>query len=132
VSGFSKRYGSVAAVCDVSFQVARAEIFRLLGRNGAGKTTTVECLQGLRQPDAGDLRVLGLDPRTQAPELRRNVGCQLQESALPAASRSGRRCSGSPHSPAGSGNRETLIDQWGQPDAIFRCSQSSRLLTIMR
>ena len=47
--GFTKRYGSVAAVCDVSFQVARAEIFGLLGRNGAGKTTTVECLQGLRQ-----------------------------------------------------------------------------------
>ncbi len=44
VSGFTKRYGSVAAVCDVSFQVARAEIFGLLGRNGAGKTTTVECL----------------------------------------------------------------------------------------
>ncbi|HEX5295859.1 MAG TPA: ATP-binding cassette domain-containing protein [Streptosporangiaceae bacterium] len=83
VSGFTKRYGSVAAVRDVSFQVARAEIFGLLGRNGAGKTTTVECLQGLRQAGAGELCVPGLDPRTQAPELRRHVGCQLQESALP-------------------------------------------------
>jgi ABC transporter len=57
--------------------------FRLIGANGAGKTTTVECIQGLRKPDAGILRVLGYDPVTQAGELRPLIGSQLQDSALP-------------------------------------------------
>ena len=83
VAGLSKRYGSTVAVDGVSFEVHRGEIFGLLGRNGAGKTTTVECLEGLRRADAGTLRVLGLDPGTQAVQLRRRIGCQLQESALP-------------------------------------------------
>jgi ABC-2 type transport system ATP-binding protein len=83
VDGMSKRYGSTVAVEGVSFKVARGEIFGLLGRNGAGKTTTVECLQGLRRADSGRIRVLGLDPVTQAGELRKRIGCQLQESALP-------------------------------------------------
>ena len=113
VSGFTKRYGSVAAVCDVSFQVARAEIFGLLGRNGAGKTTTVECLQGLRQADAGDLRVLGLDPRTQAPELRRHVECQLQESALPGRIKVWEALQWFASFSSRGGDWETLIDQWG-------------------
>lgn len=83
VEGLRKRYGDLVAVDDVSFEVSDGEIFGLLGPNGAGKTTTVECLQGLRHPDGGQLRVLGLDPRTQAGELRGRVGGQLQESALP-------------------------------------------------
>jgi len=83
VEGLTKRYGSVVAVADVSFEVRRGEIFGLLGPNGAGKTTTVECLQGLRRPDGGRLRVLGLDPQAHARELRGRVGGQLQESALP-------------------------------------------------
>jgi len=83
VEHLSKRYGSTTAVADVSFEVRPGEIFGMLGRNGAGKTTTVECLQGLRSADGGRLRVLGLDPATQARELRRRIGCQLQESALP-------------------------------------------------
>jgi ABC-2 type transport system ATP-binding protein len=83
VEGLSKRYGSTLAVDDVSFGVGQGEIFGLVGRNGAGKTTTAECLQGLRRADRGRLRVLGLDPRTQARQLRQQVGCQLQESALP-------------------------------------------------
>ena len=58
--GSEKHYGSLVAVEDVSFEVAEGEIFGLLGPNGAGKTTTVECLQGLRRPDGGRLRVLGL------------------------------------------------------------------------
>lgn len=68
---------------DVSFDVARGEIVGILGPNGSGKTTTVECLQGLRRPDRGDMRVLGLNPVTQVMELRRRVGSQLQSSALP-------------------------------------------------
>ena len=81
--GLRKRYGDVVAVADVSFEVAEGEIFGVIGPNGAGKTTTVECLQGLRHPDGGSMRVLGLDPATQAGELRRRIGSQLQEAALP-------------------------------------------------
>ncbi|MBI2853688.1 MAG: ABC transporter ATP-binding protein [Chloroflexi bacterium] len=83
VEHLRKTYGRKVAVDDISFQVAEGEIFGLLGRNGAGKTTAVECLEGLRHPDSGRMRVLGLDPRTQAQELRQNIGAQLQESALP-------------------------------------------------
>jgi len=83
VQGLRKCYGLLVAVEDVSFAVRRGEIFGLLGPNGAGKTTAVECLQGLRRPDGGRLSVLGLDPRTQGGELRRRIGSQLQESALP-------------------------------------------------
>lgn len=83
VDGLVKRYGRAAVVDGISFGVNRGEIFGILGRNGAGKTTTVECLQGLRRADSGRMRVLGLDPMTQAGELRRRIGTQLQESALP-------------------------------------------------
>jgi ABC-2 type transport system ATP-binding protein len=83
VDNLRKRYGSQVAVADVSFQIAQGEIFGLLGRNGAGKTTTVECLQGLRRADGGRVRVLGLDPQRHTQQLRRRIGCQLQEAALP-------------------------------------------------
>jgi ABC-2 type transport system ATP-binding protein len=83
VEGLSKRYGDVIAVDDVSFAVERGEIFGILGRNGCGKTTTVECLQGLRRPDAGRLEVLGMDPQRSGRELRGRCGSQLQESSLP-------------------------------------------------
>ena len=59
VEHLKKKYGSVIAVNDVSFNVTEGEIFGLLGPNGAGKTTTVECLQGLRNPDSGNIRLLG-------------------------------------------------------------------------
>ena len=78
-----KCYREVVAVADASFVVEPGEIFGLLGSNGAGKTTSVVCLQGLRRADGGVLRVLGLDPQTQGRELRRRIGAQLQESALP-------------------------------------------------
>lgn len=83
VDGLTKHYGGTAVVDGVSFEVGRGEIFGVLGRNGAGKTTTVECMQGLRRSDGGRMRVLGLDPLTQAAELRKRIGSQLQESALP-------------------------------------------------
>jgi ABC-2 type transport system ATP-binding protein len=83
VEHLEKRYGGVVAVSDVSFEVEAGEIFGILGPNGSGKTTTVECLQGLRGFDAGSVRVLGFDPARQANELRRHIGAQLQESALP-------------------------------------------------
>jgi ABC-2 type transport system ATP-binding protein len=83
VAGLVKRYGGTVAVDGVSFSVNRGEIFGILGRNGAGKTTTVECLQGLRRADGGQMRVLGLDPLTEAARLRQRIGSQLQETALP-------------------------------------------------
>lgn len=83
VDALRKTYRDTVAVDSVSFTVRRGEIFGLLGPNGAGKTTTVECLQGLRLADSGNVRVLGLDPQRQRAELRRRVGSQLQQAALP-------------------------------------------------
>ena len=83
VDHLHKQYRDRVAVDDLSFTVERGEIFGILGPNGAGKTTTVEIIEGLRTPDAGTVRVLGLDPRRDRAELRRRVGAQLQESELP-------------------------------------------------
>ena len=83
VHSLAKRYGGTVAVADVSFDVDEGEIFGILGPNGSGKTTTVECIQGLRRRDAGDVVVLGNDPGTQPERVRRSVGSQLQDSALP-------------------------------------------------
>jgi ABC-2 type transport system ATP-binding protein len=83
IAHLRKTYGPVVAVDDVSFSVAEGEIFGILGPNGAGKTTTAECLLGLRTPDAGSIRVLGLDPAEDLDDLHVIVGAQLQQSALP-------------------------------------------------
>ncbi len=89
VVGLRKTYGSTVAVDGVSFEVGAGEVFGIVGPNGAGKTTTVECLEGLRVPDEGVVRVLGLDPQRQGDALRERMGAQLQESALPARIRVG-------------------------------------------
>ncbi|MBN1440984.1 MAG: ABC transporter ATP-binding protein [Anaerolineales bacterium] len=78
-----KRYGPVAAVDGVTFEVRAGEIFGMVGPNGAGKTTTIECCEGLRRPDGGSLRVLGMDPRADEKALRKRTGVQLQTAALP-------------------------------------------------
>ncbi len=78
-----KKYGGTVAVGDVSFTVHDGEIFGILGPNGAGKTTTVECVAGLREPDDGQISVLGLDPQRDRAELTQRLGVQLQESRLP-------------------------------------------------
>jgi ABC-2 type transport system ATP-binding protein len=83
VSGLRKSYGEVVAVDGVDLEVRRGEIFGLIGPNGSGKTTTVECLQGLRKPDAGMMDVLGCDPVRDRSVMRSKVGSQLQDSALP-------------------------------------------------
>jgi ABC-2 type transport system ATP-binding protein len=83
VQGLRKHYGGRAVVDGVSFEVAEGEIFGLVGPNGAGKTTTVECIEGLRRPDAGRIRVLGLDPQRHGRRMRRLLGVQLQASRLP-------------------------------------------------
>jgi ABC-2 type transport system ATP-binding protein len=83
VEELRKRYGAVAAVDGVSFEVGEREVFGIVGPNGAGKTTTVEILEGLRRPDGGRVRVLGLDPSRDGPRLRQRIGAQLQQAALP-------------------------------------------------
>jgi ABC-2 type transport system ATP-binding protein len=83
VQGLAKSYGRQPAVQSVSFEVRRGEIFGILGPNGAGKTTTVECIAGLRNRDAGTIRVLGADPQADRESIRRSVGVQLQHGELP-------------------------------------------------
>src|SRR5678816_3424375 len=82
VAGIRKTYRHAVAVDDVSFAVEEGEIFGLIGPNGAGKTTTMECVEGLRQPDRGDVSVLGLSPGRDAHVLQERIGVQLQESQL--------------------------------------------------
>ncbi|MEV0210243.1 ABC transporter ATP-binding protein [Streptomyces sp. NPDC050788] len=84
VTDLRKTYGGRAVVDGVSFAVEEGEIFGILGPNGAGKTTTVECIEGLRVPDAGRVRVTGLDPVADHARVARVLGAQLQESELQA------------------------------------------------
>lgn len=83
VQNLHKRYGETVAVDDVSFTVQEGEIFGILGPNGAGKTTTVECVEGLRRPDRGEISVLGLDPQRDHAALTQSLGVQLQDGELP-------------------------------------------------
>jgi ABC-2 type transport system ATP-binding protein len=83
VEGLRKVYGTTVAVEDISFEVREGEIFGMVGPNGAGKTTTIECLEGLRKPDQGKVRVLGVDPQREGQALRERTGIQLQQSNLP-------------------------------------------------
>jgi len=83
VKDFRKTYGNHVAVDGISFEVKEGEIFGLLGPNGAGKTSTLECLEGLRAPNGGSLRVAGLDPTSESRKLRNLIGVQLQSAGLP-------------------------------------------------
>ena len=78
-----KTYGDRVVVDHLDLDVSAGEIVGLIGANGAGKTTTVECIQGLRRPDGGTVRVLGCDPVREPDRLRAVIGSQLQDSALP-------------------------------------------------
>jgi ABC-2 type transport system ATP-binding protein len=82
VVGLEKHYSGRKVVDGLTFTVRRGEIFGLLGPNGAGKTTTVEILEGYRSKDAGEVRVLGLDPVADGPALRARIGVMLQEGGL--------------------------------------------------
>lgn len=82
-SALHKRYDDLVAVDDVSITVERGQIFGIVGPNGAGKTTTVEMAQGLRRPDRGTVRLLGVDPAARPREVRQRVGTQLQQAVLP-------------------------------------------------
>ncbi|MEW6033964.1 MAG: ABC transporter ATP-binding protein [Chloroflexota bacterium] len=113
VERLRKTYGSTVAVDDVSLEVIGGEVFGLLGPNGAGKTTTVECLQGLRRPNGGRVRVLGLDPGSQARALRRRIGSQLQQSALPDRIRVWEALDLFASFSANASDWRTLMEQWG-------------------
>ncbi len=82
VQNLQKRYGSVEAVKDVSFQVEPGEIFGLLGPNGAGKTTTIRCLCSLTTPDAGKVEISGISVIDNPRAARRRFGYVAQEVAL--------------------------------------------------
>jgi ABC-2 type transport system ATP-binding protein len=83
VRDFRKTYGDFIAVDGISFAVNRGEIFGLLGPNGAGKTSTLESLEGLREPNGGELRISEVDPTREPRKLRNVIGVQLQTSGLP-------------------------------------------------
>ncbi len=82
VTGLRKRYGANEALRGVDFTLQAGEIFGLLGPNGAGKTTTLECVLGLREPDAGSVEICGLDARRFPREVKRKLGVALQATAL--------------------------------------------------
>lgn len=83
IDDLSKAYHGTQALNGVSLRVERGEIFGIAGPNGAGKTTIVECASGLRRPDGGTVRVLGLNPHDDRRALLQRIGAQLQEAALP-------------------------------------------------
>ncbi|MFI9489419.1 ABC transporter ATP-binding protein [Promicromonospora sp. NPDC052451] len=83
VRGLVKRYDGRAVVDGLDLVARPGAVTAVLGPNGAGKTTTIECCEGLRSPDAGTVRVLGLDPVADARALRPRVGVMLQDGGLP-------------------------------------------------
>ncbi len=89
ISGLVKNYGRTKAVTGLSLRAERGQITAVLGPNGAGKTTTVEICEGYRRPDAGTVRVLGLDPVRQARALRPRIGVMLQSGGVPTLARAG-------------------------------------------
>lgn len=117
VAGLAKRYGDTIAVDEVSFEVQSGELFGVLGPNGAGKTTTLECLEGLRAPDAGNLQVMGIDVVRDPAAARRLLGVQLQIAGLPTTMRVGEAMRffaayrGVPP-------REDLLDRFGLRDKV--------------
>ena len=82
VTNLEKRYGPVLAARGVSFEIRDGETFGLIGPNGAGKTTTVECVIGLREPDAGAIEVCGIDARRRPRDVKQKIGAALQTTSL--------------------------------------------------
>ena len=89
IVGLAKSYGRTAAVAGLTLRAERAQVTAILGPNGAGKTTTVEICEGYRRADAGQVRVLGLDPVKDARALRPRVGVMLQAGGIPTTARAG-------------------------------------------
>src|SRR5436305_6974181 len=81
-TGLVKRYADVVAVNGLDLEVRRGECFGLLGPNGAGKTTAIEILEGLTEPDAGEVEILGTSWERDGTSLRERMGISLQETQL--------------------------------------------------
>ncbi|NUR87469.1 MAG: ABC transporter ATP-binding protein [Nonomuraea sp.] len=116
IDDLRKSYRGTQAVKGVSLTVGRGEIFGIAGPNGAGKTTVLECVSGLRRPDGGAVRVLGLDPYDDRRALLQRVGAQLQEAALPDGIKVGealRLYAALYDHPA---DWRALMDEWGLSD----------------
>jgi ABC-2 type transport system ATP-binding protein len=82
VHDLRKQYGDVIAAGGISFEIERGEVFGLLGPNGSGKTTTLECIIGLREPDAGEIEVAGIDVRRRPRAVKERIGAVLQTISL--------------------------------------------------
>jgi ABC-2 type transport system ATP-binding protein len=89
IDGLVKSYRGTCAVAGLSLCAGRAQVTAILGPNGAGKTTTIETCEGYRRPDAGTVRVLGLDPVADARAVRPKVGVMLQSGGVPNTARAG-------------------------------------------
>ncbi len=135
VRGLTKTYGDRAAVDALDLDVRAGEIVGLLGANGAGKTTTVECILGLRRPDGGSVDVLGLDPAVDGDRVRRLVGSQQQESALPDRMRVGEAIAlfRGPRAATVDGLLEAfgLADQRRTPFSALSGGQRQRLFLVL-
>ncbi len=100
-----KTFGDKTAVAGLSLTMPRGSVFALLGPNGAGKTTTVEMCEGFTAPDAGTVRVLGLDPVREAAALKPRIGVMLQGGGAYPGARAGEMLrlvasySANPHDP---------------------------------
>lgn len=116
VEGVRKEFGGITAVDGVSFDVEEGTLTGLIGPNGAGKTTTVECALGLRRPDAGTVRVLGMDPQAGGAELYRRVGAQLQDAALPDRLTVREALDLFASFYPATTDRDALLDRWGLAD----------------
>ncbi len=92
VENLNLSYKSIRAVQDVSFSVSPGEIVAVIGQNGSGKTSTMECIEGLRKPDSGRIRVFGKDPWRQRREVYKEMGVQLQEAEYPSKIRVEEQC----------------------------------------
>src|SRR5690606_14087657 len=132
-----KRYGETVALDGVTLEIDAGEIFGIIGPNGSGKTTTVECVQALRQPDSGEIRVLGIDPQRERSRLRALVGAQLQESALPDRVKVWEALDLFAAISPGAADWRRLVDDWGlaeKRDAVFAelsGGQKQRLLVAL-
>lgn len=92
VENLNLTYKSLRAVCNVSFSVKSGEIVAVIGQNGSGKTSTVECIEGLRKPDSGLIRIFGKDPWIHRSEVYKEMGVQLQEAEYPSKIRVEEQC----------------------------------------
>ena len=86
VRNLAKRFGTTTALADMTWTARHGQVTAILGPNGAGKTTTIECAEGLRRPDSGQVRVFGTDPWQASADHRAAVGVMLQDGGLPNAS----------------------------------------------